>query len=89
VISEESPRPEIRLEIGRSIATARSIKGLTIGELADRLKLRDSFISAIEEGRGGQYMVWAYERIHLQTIARILDINLEPILESELDDSGK
>ncbi len=82
MISDDPPSPETRIQIGLAVANARANMGMTSEQLADRLKLRESFVSALEAGRGEQYMVWAYERIHLQTIARILNLDLNPILEN-------
>jgi cytoskeletal protein RodZ len=88
VISDDPPSPETRIQIGLAITTARLNRGMTSDQLAGSLKLRESFISAIEEGSGEDFMVWAYERIHLQSIARILDLNLDLIFGSETEDGG-
>ncbi len=89
MISHEPPNPETRTQAGLVIASARANAGLTTGQLADKLKLRETFITAIEDGRGEQHMVWAYERIHLQTISRTLNVSLDAIFESELEQNDK
>jgi cytoskeletal protein RodZ len=88
VISDDPPSPETRIQIGLAITTARLNRGMTSEQLAGNLKLRESFISAIEEGRGDDFMVWAYERIHLLTIARTLNLNLDSIFEYELNEGN-
>jgi cytoskeleton protein RodZ len=75
------PSPHTRCELGEQIRTARERAGISIEGLAEKLNLRVGFIQAVEEGRGGQHMDWAYERIHLRSIARILQLNLDAILE--------
>ena len=88
MISDDPPSPETRIQIGLAITTARLNRGMTSEQLAGSLKLRESFISAIEEGRGDDFMVWAYERIHLLTIARTLNLNLDSIFEYELNEGN-
>lgn len=75
------PSPYIRCELGEQIRTAREMAGISIEDLAGQLNLRVGFIQAVEEGRGGQHMDWAYERIHLRSIARKLQLNLDAMLE--------
>lgn len=75
------PPPHTRVEVGHQIRAARERAGITIEDLASKLNLRIAFIEAVEEGRGGQHMDWSYERIHLRSVARILQLNLDAMLE--------
>lgn len=75
------PPPQTRIEVGEQIRAAREQSGISIEGLADKLNLRVGFIQAVEEGRGGQHMDWSYERIHLRSMARILELDLDAMLQ--------
>lgn len=75
------PPPQTRSEMGQQIRAAREQAGISIEGLAGKLNLRVGFIQAVEEGRGGQHMDWAYERIHLRSMARILELDIDAMLQ--------
>ena len=74
------PPPHIRMEVGVKLRSKREGIGMSVEDLAGRLNLRTSFIQAVEEGRGGQYMDWSYERIHLRSMAKILDLDFDSMI---------
>ncbi len=79
---DNSPDNQTRSLIGAQICQTREQVGMSTEELARKLNLRPAFIIAVEEGRGADHMDWPYERIHLRTIARVLNMNLDQFLES-------
>lgn len=74
---QESSRTSWREEVGSLLRAARERRGWEIEDVAERLKLRSSFVAAVEDGRGGEHMDEAYEWSHIKAIAGILDVELE------------
>ncbi|GAA1448580.1 hypothetical protein GCM10009641_76920 [Mycobacterium cookii] len=68
--------------IGPELAAARTRLGLTVDQLADRTRIRPHVIEAVEvddfEPCGGDF----YARGHLRTLARVLGIDVAPLLAS-------
>jgi cytoskeleton protein RodZ len=66
--------------IGPELAAARTRLGLTVDQLADRTRIRPHVIEAVEvddfEPCGGDF----YARGHLRTLARVLGIDVSPLL---------
>jgi cytoskeleton protein RodZ len=66
--------------IGPELAAARTRLGLTVDQLADRTRIRPHVIEAVEvddfEPCGGDF----YARGHLRTLARVLGIDVAPLL---------
>lgn len=83
----DGPSTQQRVDVGKIIRAGRESHGLTTGDLALRLNLRAGFIEALEEGRGDQYMAWAYERIHIRSIANVLNIDTGLFPQGEISDS--
>lgn len=83
VDDDEMPDRDARVALGRQLASARGIQGLSVEEIASRLNLRSSFVAAIEEGRGDEHMDWSYERNHIRTIAALLSIDEQSSLQGE------
>ncbi len=77
-VAEPAPDPVI----GPQIAAARSRLGLTVEALADRTRIRPHVIEAIEVDDftpcGGDF----YAKGHLRTLARVLGLDSEPLVES-------
>jgi cytoskeletal protein RodZ len=71
---------EARVSIGDTLAQARSQAGLTIGQVGQRTRIRDSIIRDIERGDfstcGGDF----YARGHIRSIARAVGIDPEPLI---------
>lgn len=67
--------------VGESVARARAAAGLTVDDLAERTKIRSSIIAAIEDGDftacGGD----VYARGHLKSIAAVLGVDPDMLLE--------
>ena len=74
---QENSLTSWREEVGSLLRTERERRGWEIGDVAERLKLRSSFVSAVEDGRGGEHMDEAYEWSHIKAIAGILGVELE------------
>lgn len=66
-----------RAEVGALLRGERQQLGLVVEDIADRLKLRSSFVVAVEEGRGNEHMDEAYEWSHIKAIAGMLSIDLK------------
>jgi cytoskeleton protein RodZ len=68
--------------IGPELAAARTRLGLTVDQLAERTRIRPHVIEAVEvddfEPCGGDF----YARGHLRTLARVLGIDVTPLLTS-------
>jgi transcriptional regulator with XRE-family HTH domain len=68
--------------IGPELAAARTRLGLSVDQLADRTRIRPHVIEAIEvddfEPCGGDF----YARGHLRTLARVLGVDVAPLLAS-------
>lgn len=68
--------------IGPELAAARTRIGLTVDQLAERTRIRPHVIEAVEvddfEPCGGDF----YARGHLRTLARVLGIDVAPLLAS-------
>ncbi len=68
------------MSIGDALAQARSQAGLTIGQVGQRTRIRDSIIRDIERGDfstcGGDF----YARGHIRSIARAVGIDPEPLI---------
>jgi len=66
--------------IGPELAAARTRLGLTVDQLAERTRIRPHVIEAVEvddfEPCGGDF----YARGHLRTLARVLGIDVAPLL---------
>jgi Helix-turn-helix domain len=82
VIDEYAPEPAADPEIGPRFAAARGRLGLSIDALADRTRIRPHVIEAIEvddfSACGGDF----YARGHLRTLARVLGVEVSPLLET-------
>lgn len=85
---DDVPDDRTRLLIGDQVRQARELACMTSDDLARKLNLRASFIIAVEEGRGANHMEWAYERIHLRSIARLLDLDLDLPTGSDSSESA-
>lgn len=83
VEGDGGPDRDARVALGEQVAAAREIQGLSVEEIASRLNLRPSFVSAIEQGRGDEHMDWSYERNHIRTIAALLSIDVQPNTQGE------
>ncbi|MBS2938305.1 helix-turn-helix domain-containing protein [Nocardioides sp. J2M5] len=68
--------------IGPELAAARTRIGLTVDQLAERTRIRPHVIEAVEvddfEPCGGDF----YARGHLRTLARVLGVDVAPLLAS-------
>jgi hypothetical protein len=68
--------------IGPELAAARTRLGLTVDQLAERTRIRPHVIEAVEvddfEPCGGDF----YARGHLRTLARVLGVDVTPLLAS-------
>ena len=68
--------------IGPELAAARTRLGLTVDQLAERTRIRPHVIEAVEvddfEPCGGDF----YARGHLRTLARVLGVDVAPLLSS-------
>lgn len=66
-----------RVDVGTRIKDERQRRGWEIEDIAERLKLRASFVEALEEGRGNEHMDETYERSHIKAVAGLLGLDLE------------
>lgn len=66
-----------REHVGLRLRAERERRGWEIQDVADRLRLRASFVAAVEAGRGWEHMDEAYEWSHIKAIAGMLGVELE------------
>ncbi len=82
VIDEFVVEPAPDPVIGPELAAARTRLGLTVDQLADRTRIRPHVIESIEVDDfapcGGDF----YARGHLRTLARVLAVDVAPLLTS-------
>ena len=82
VIDEFATLPAADPVVGPELAAARTRLGLTVDQLADRTRIRPHVIESIEVDDfapcGGDF----YARGHLRTLARVLGIDVAPLLTS-------
>jgi hypothetical protein len=82
VIGDFEPEPAYDPVIGPELAAARTRVGLSVDELADRTRIRPHVIEAVEVDDfapcGGDF----YARGHLRTLARVLGVDVAPLLET-------
>ncbi len=80
VIDDFAAEPAPDPVVGPELAAARTRLGLTVDELAERTRIRPHVIEAIEvddfEACGGDF----YARGHLRTLARVLGVDVAPLL---------
>ena len=82
VIDDFAVEPADDPVVGPELAAARTRLGLTVDQLADRTRIRPHVIESIEVDDfapcGGDF----YARGHLRTLARVLGIDVAPLLAS-------
>ncbi len=82
VIDDFVVEPAADPVIGPELAAARTNLGLTVDQLADRTRIRPHVIESIEVDDfvpcGGDF----YARGHLRTLARVLAVDVAPLLSS-------
>jgi hypothetical protein len=82
LIDAYAPEPVEDPVVGPQFAAARQRLGLTVDALAERTRIRPHVIEAIEvddfSACGGDF----YARGHLRTLARVLGIEVAPLLET-------
>lgn len=82
VIDEFATLPAADPVVGPELAAARTRLGLSVDQLADRTRIRPHVIESIEVDDfapcGGDF----YARGHLRTLARVLGIDVAPLLTS-------
>jgi cytoskeletal protein RodZ len=62
---------------GELLRRAREKAGLTTGDVAARLKLREAFVIAVEAGDGESQMPDPYYTSHLRAMADLLDVDFD------------
>jgi ribosome-binding protein aMBF1 (putative translation factor) len=77
---EEPVAPVIDPVIGPQVTAARERLGLSVDELADRTRIRPHVIEAIEVDDFGACGGDFYARGHLRTLARVLGVDVTPLL---------
>jgi cytoskeletal protein RodZ len=74
------------VSIGATLVKARREAGLTVGQVAERTRIRETVINAIERDDytlcGGNF----YARGHIRSIARVIGIDPEPLI-ADYDDA--
>lgn len=72
-----APQHRDAVELGAALRRARENAGLTTADVATRLKLREAFVIAVEEGDGESQMPDPYYTSHVRSIAELLGVPLE------------
>ena len=71
------PSAAWREQVGLLLRAERERRGWEIQDVADRLRLRSSFVAAVEAGRGREHMDEAYEWSHIKAMAGMLGVEWE------------
>ena len=74
--------------VGAVLGAARLNAGLTLTELAERVKVRPSIIDAIERGEGDLLLPRVYVRGHVQALAGILGLDAAALVDRLRPDRG-
>lgn len=64
-------------DLGVRLRIAREHAGLTTADVATRLKLRESFVMAVEAGDGEAHMPDPYYTSHVRAIADLFGVVLD------------
>lgn len=62
---------------GQVLRRARESAGLTTADLAERLKLRESFVISVEAGDGESQMPDPFFTSHVRAMANLLGVSLD------------
>lgn len=81
VIDDLGPTPAAEPVIGPELAAARTRIGLSVDQLAERTRIRPHVIEAVEVDDFGPCGGDFYARGHLRTLARVLGVDVAPLLE--------
>lgn len=68
-------------ELGSILRDAREMKGLTLAEVQDRIRINAQYLDALEEGAYHLLPTQVHVRGFLRNYARFLDLDPEPLLE--------
>lgn len=68
-------------ELGSILRDAREMKGLTLAEVQERIRINSQYLDALEEGAYHLLPTQVHVRGFLRNYARFLDLDPEPLLE--------
>lgn len=80
IAADDVPETPVDPVVGPVLAAARQRVGLTVDQLAERTRIRPHVIESIELDDFGPCGGDFYARGHLRTLARILGVDVEPLL---------
>ncbi|MEO9325239.1 helix-turn-helix domain-containing protein [Nocardioides sp. C4-1] len=80
IAADDVPATPVDPVVGPVLAAARQRVGLTVDQLAERTRIRPHVIESIELDDFGPCGGDFYARGHLRTLARILGVDVEPLL---------
>ena len=66
--------------LGRVLASARKARGLTLGEVATKLRLERRFVAALEEERWELFVAPVFVKGHLRQLAELYGLKYEGLL---------
>lgn len=72
-----APQHRDAAELGEALRRARESAGLTTADVATRLKLREAFVIAVEEGNGESQMPDPYYTSHVRAMANLLGVAID------------
>jgi cytoskeleton protein RodZ len=81
VLEDLGPTPAAEPVIGPDLAAARTRIGLSVDQLAERTRIRPHVIEGIEVDDFGPCGGDFYARGHLRTLARVLGVDVAPLLQ--------
>jgi cytoskeletal protein RodZ len=68
-------------ELGDILREAREMKGLTLGDVQDEIRINSRYLQALEEGEYTALPTAVHGRGFLRNYARFLDLDPRPLLE--------
>lgn len=80
-LDHDGPPVAAKPSFGQRLATARMAAGLTVAEVADRLKIREPYIHALEEGHIEELPDHAFAYSSTRSYAKLLGLNAQPLID--------
>ncbi len=80
-LGHDEAQTSARPTFGQRLATARMAAGLTIPEVADRLKIREPYLHALEDGRIEELPDHAFAYSATRSYAKLLGLNAQPLID--------
>jgi transcriptional regulator with XRE-family HTH domain len=72
----------LSVEVGRNLKMAREARGLSLNEIAEKIRVDAQYLEAIEQGRFDLFTNQTYLRSYIRIYARYVGLNPQQLLKS-------